>query len=50
MTLENVNVTGSEREHAGGFAGAISGGNIENVVLTSGTVTGGNGLTVLVDL
>ena len=43
MTLENVNVTGSERGHAGGFAGVISGGNIENVVLTSGTVTGGNG-------
>ena len=43
LTLANVNVTGSERGHAGGFAGTISGGNIENVVLTSGTVTGGNG-------
>lgn len=43
LTLANVNVTGSERGHAGGFAGVISGGNIENVVLTSGTVTGGNG-------
>ena len=43
LTLANVNVTGSERGHAGGFAGTISGGNIDNVVLTSGTVTGGNG-------
>ena len=43
MTLSNINITGSERGHAGGFAGTISGGNIDNVILTSGTVTGGNG-------
>lgn len=43
LTLSNINITGSERGHAGGFAGTISGGNIDNVILTSGTVTGGNG-------
>lgn len=42
LTIDNINVTGQAGGHAGALSGTFNGGEIDNVKILSGSVTGGN--------
>ena len=41
LTIENITVTGRDDGHAGALAGSLNSGEIDNVKILSGSVTGG---------